>query len=454
MREGVTVAAGRRASLIGVTAIAGVMAAFGVASFSHAQREGSPAAALASEASGQRGNSIVRPPDTRPEPGSSARAALASEASGQRGNSIVRAHSASEDARERADDTRPEPGSSARAGQESIPPDEPEAIKWILDRMEEAVKNEYAAGHRPAWRDAHAKAHGCVKADFKVKADLPAELRRGVFAAPGSFTAWIRFSNGHGKPQDDRIRDGRGMSIKLTGVDGPKVLAQEAEAKTQDFVMISSPAFFIRNAGDYVSFLRASKYQVPFVFFMTHWHELRAANAIVEDKGGEVLEQRYFSMTPYLLGERYIKFSARPVDCGSGAALPPSAASPPGGPDYLRDRMLAWMSSKDACFAFAVQPQTDPATMPVEDPTIVWDETKAPFIDVATIRIPKQRFDTDAQQSFCENLSYTPWHALAEHRPVGGINRVRKVVYEGISVLRHKLNQAPRAEPTGNETFD
>jgi alkylation response protein AidB-like acyl-CoA dehydrogenase len=41
-------------------------------------------------------------------------AALASAASGQRGNSIVRAHSASEDARERADDTRPEPGSSAR----------------------------------------------------------------------------------------------------------------------------------------------------------------------------------------------------------------------------------------------------------------------------------------------------------------------------------------------------
>src|SRR5262245_25416921 len=76
-------------------------------------------AALASEASGQRGNFIVRAPDTRPEPGSSARAALASEASGQRGNFIVRAHSASEDARERADDTRPEPGSSARAAGQS-----------------------------------------------------------------------------------------------------------------------------------------------------------------------------------------------------------------------------------------------------------------------------------------------------------------------------------------------
>jgi naringenin degradation protein FdeH len=51
---------------------------------------------------------VEYPPDKERVP------ALASEASGQRGNSIVRAHSASEDARERADDTRPEPGSSAR----------------------------------------------------------------------------------------------------------------------------------------------------------------------------------------------------------------------------------------------------------------------------------------------------------------------------------------------------
>src|SRR5262249_11276915 len=47
-------------------------------------------AALTSEPSGQRGNSMVRAPDTRPEPGSSARAALASQASGQRGDSSAR----------------------------------------------------------------------------------------------------------------------------------------------------------------------------------------------------------------------------------------------------------------------------------------------------------------------------------------------------------------------------
>jgi hypothetical protein len=59
------------------------------------------------------------------------RAALASEASGQRGNSIVRAHSASEDARVRAGDTRPEPGSSARAAQAARqPPSSDQPSGW------------------------------------------------------------------------------------------------------------------------------------------------------------------------------------------------------------------------------------------------------------------------------------------------------------------------------------
>ena len=50
-----------------------------------------------------------------------------------------------------------------------------------------------------------------------------------------------------------------------------------------------------------------------------------------------------------------------------------------------------------------------------------------------------------------ENLSFTPWHSLPEHRPIGGINRVRKAVYLAVSTLRHRLNQAPRVEPTAVE---
>ena len=102
---------------------------------------------------------------------------------------------------------------------------------------------------------------------------------------------------------------------------------------------------------------------------------------------------------------------------------------------------------------FAVQPRTDPTTQPIEDPTIEWSEREAPFVDVAKLRIPRQTFDTPAEQAFCENLSFTPWHAVAAQRPVGGINRVRKPVYAAISDLRHRLNAAPHAEPDGSETF-
>jgi len=67
--------------------------------------------------------------------------------------------------------------------------------------------------------------------------------------------------------------------------------------------------------------------------------------------------------------------------------------------------------------------------------------------------IPQQEFDSPAQREFCDNLSMTPWHALPEHRPLGGVNRVRRTVYTTISKLRHEANNAPRREPTGDETF-
>jgi hypothetical protein len=213
--------------------------------------------------------------------------------------------------------------------------------------------------------------------------------------------------------------------------------------------------FFIRNVADYVPFTSLSLQGKSAEFLGTHAHERGIVAAITSMTVDDAFEQRYFSMAPYLLGDNYTKFSARPVDCASGAAIVESTDPPPANdPDFLRERMVKWLGEKDACFRLGIQVQTDPATQPIEDPTILWDEAKAPFVDVASIVIPKQSFDSDAQQTFCENLSYTPWHALTEQRPVGGINRLRKAVYVAISNLRHTLNKAPSVEPTGDETFD
>jgi hypothetical protein len=88
--------------------------------------------------------------------------------------------------------------------------------------------------------------------------------------------------------------------------------------------------------------------------------------------------------------------------------------------------------------------------MPVEDPTVRWKESQAPFVRVADIHIPAQEFDTPSRNAFCESLSFNPWHAHVDHRPLGGLNRIRKAVYEEIAVYRHAMNgYETYREPTG-----
>ena len=108
--------------------------------------------------------------------------------------------------------------------------------------------------------------------------------------------------------------------------------------------------------------------------------------------------------------------------------------------------MRSTLANGDACMEFLVQPRTSDK-LDVEDAATEWPEADAPFYKVATIRIPKQDFDTPEQHAFCENLSFSPWHALPDHRPLGGINRLRQVVYERISRTRHELNGVERREP-------
>lgn len=337
----------------------------------------------------------------------------------------------------------------------AIPPGEAQDIETVVATGEAIVNAAAKAGEKPVLRDAHAKGHGCVHASFKVRANLPAELRQGVFTRPADYPAWIRFSNGNGAPQDDHAGDGRGMAIKLIGLAGTKLLADEMNATTQDFVMINYPVFFIRNVADYVPFVRLSATHRTDEFFASHPHEKAISNAITSNTVDRVFEQSYFSMAPYRLGPRFMKFRTQPVDCRTGAAIRPSTAAPPAvDPNYLREDMIKWLSTAPACFVFGIQLQTDPGNMPIEDPTILWDEVKSPFVPVADIRIPAQQFASDAQQAYCENLSFTPWHALAAQEPVGGINRLRRAIYEAISKLRHQLNGAVRAEPTTVETFN
>lgn len=324
----------------------------------------------------------------------------------------------------------------------------------IADLSLARLKKDGAQNNGLMPRDVHVKQHGCVRARFTVDQDVPEDLRAGVFAEPGKeYAAWIRFSNGSPKIQDDKAGDARGMAIKLMGVDGEKLLESEKEAKTQDFLMLNHDAFFIKDAKDYVEFSKLiAKGSSPAWFFFGRlpwrWTEFAVARQIAK-KGQQMINplfSPYFSTTPYLLGEKnVIKFSARP--CTESPDLQNHFAD---SSDYLRLNMQKSLDVRDgkpACFRFMVQKRVEPETMPVEDARIPWDQGRSAFIPVATITIPAQEFSSERQMRFGENLSFTPWHSLPAHRPLGNINRTRKLVYETVSKFRHDSNHESRREP-------
>jgi hypothetical protein len=322
---------------------------------------------------------------------------------------------------------------------EEVPASEDSAIQQIVRKVEESVRAD--ARNCQAHRDAHPKSHGCVRAKFSVLHNLPDEVRFGIFKEFRDYPSWIRYSNASGKVQDDSVGDARGMTIKLMGVEG-------SESGTQDFVMINHPVFFVRNAADYVEFQKALSEGSPVKFFFPslnpfnfRLHEFGIANAIKGKEVANPLDIQYWSTTPYGFGETAMKFSVR--SCNAPSLLGDTTSS-----NFLRENMWKRLDQGGACFDFMVQPRKHHSEMPIEDTTVEWSEEDSPFIPVAKITIPRQEFASPKQEAYCENLSFTPWHTIPEHRPLGGINRVRKAVYDTVSRVRHELNGEQRREPT------
>jgi hypothetical protein len=74
--------------------------------------------------------------------------------------------------------------------------------------------------------------------------------------------------------------------------------------------------------------------------------------------------------------------------------------------------------------------------MPLEDATAEWRERDSPFMHVARIVIPRQDVDAPGRDTQCEQMAFNPWHCLAEHRPLGNMNRARREIYAAMAKLR------------------
>jgi hypothetical protein len=335
--------------------------------------------------------------------------------------------------------------------EERIQPGEEAHLEEIITTFTAQMKGLWRPGG--VERGGNTKTHGIVRGEFVVRDDLPEKMRRGIFAEPRTYPAWVRFS-GPGPYITPDIDDVgfMSMSIKLMGVPGPKLL--DDEEHTQDLLGVSTPTFVTPDTRanarlQYWSLRNAS------VFYFLDPRDSHILDSVMQllwtKTQRNPLEDQYFSCVPYLLGEgQAMQYSFRSRRT-KRSRVPRLPLRPPD--DYLRDAMVKTLAEEDVEFDILLQLQTDPHKMPIENNSVLWPTRLSPRVPAATLRIPKQVFDSPEQLAFARVLSYNPWHCIAEHRPLGNQGRARKRMYSELARLRQEMNDVEHYEPTGDETF-
>ncbi|WP_431262786.1 catalase family protein [Roseateles chitinivorans] len=316
-------------------------------------------------------------------------------------------------------------------------------------------------GH--AFRAVHAKGQGLLRGELTVFGGLPEIFAQGLFARPGVYAALMRLSAPPAEQLTDEVSTPRAVAIKVLGVPGdrlPEALGPDA----QDFLMVNGPAF---SRPDPRGFLKDVKMLAATTEKSPRGKEvlsavLRGAEHALEAIGGESaklkslgghpkvhpLGETYFSQTPYLFGPYVAKFSLQPLSPAltalDGAALETE------GDDAQREAVAQFFAAQaePVDWALRVQLCVNTDEMPIEDASVKWDEDMSPWVQVATLSLASQQsWQGEATQAEEDALAFSPWNGLAAHRPLGGVNRARKIVMAASREFRSTFNRCPIHDP-------
>ncbi|HEY4305175.1 MAG TPA: hypothetical protein VGM82_11940 [Gemmatimonadaceae bacterium] len=336
--------------------------------------------------------------------------------------------------------------------EERLQPNEIAYLESITTTFEQQVRGLWRPGGME--RGGNTKTHGMIRGEFIVHDDIPRKMKVGIFATPKTYRTWVRFA-GPGPYVTPDIDDIGFMSIslKLMGVQGAKLM--DDEKFTMDMTGVSTPTFVTPNTDANAQLQRASLKNAAILHFIntqrSHVLDL-IMQGLWTKAQSSCFEAPYFSCVPYLLGDgQAMMYSVWPKT-SRRTKIPRVPFRPPD--DYLRQAMVADLNKDDVELDFRIQLQTDPYLMPIENNAVLWPEHLSPRVSVATLRMPKQVFDSPAQTAFARQLSYNPWHCIAEHRPLGNQSRARKHIYGTLSRMRQQMNGVPHYEPTGDEVFE
>jgi hypothetical protein len=332
--------------------------------------------------------------------------------------------------------------------EERLLPGEDQYTRDIIDELAKFTRENWLPGG--AQRFGNTKTFGVLRGEFTVLPDAPEGLRLGLFAEPRTYPAWVRFSGpGPYAPPDIEDYGQCSVGIKVMGVPGPKLM--QDERFTQDLILVSPASFVTPNIKENATLQRWVRAKAPLAYainpFDSHLLHL-FMQLLYSPMLANPLEVQYYSNVPFLLGDgQAVQYSLKP--CSRARSRIPAHPAE----NYLRDAMIRTLDAGPWTLDFMVQVQTDPFLMPIEDATVKWPEELSPYVPVARLRLPAQRFDSAGQLAFADVLRYNPWHSLPEHKPLGNSNRARKQMYWELARLRQAMNQVEHLEPTGEEQF-
>ena len=138
-----------------------------------------------------------------------------------------------------------------------------------------------------------------------------------------------------------------------------------------------------------------------------------------------------------------VRYLLRPA-----ASSGPTADAESTSADYLRRDLARRLNQGELEFDLCIQRFVDEAKTPIEDTAIEWLERNALPEKVATLTIPKQdvgSVEALSTEQMIDAIAFNPWNTTEEFRPLGNLNRARKVVYDASAA--HRLIYRWEAEP-------
>src|SRR6266436_3826270 len=317
--------------------------------------------------------------------------------------------------------------------------------RLAIDIMRAQLKARKATGAAAVDRAFHAKALVAVdQATVTFRSDLPKGLAIG-FAKPGaSYRAIIRISNAANHAGPDYRPDLRGIAVRIV------VSADEQH----DLLATNYPVSHARNARQFVRFAvataggRMSRVLgiVGLMFSLGPFETIRMLRNIAAGRRRVVRSvalETYWSRGAMKWGDEAVRFLIRPV--ASAVPAPDPALKDP---EYLAKEATLRLARGDIAFDLCIQRFVEEKVTPVEDTAVEWQESVSPPEPVATITIAKADVGPAAALACSravEGLSFNPWNTTDDFRPLGNLNRARKVAYDASAA--HRLAMRWHADP-------